>query len=124
MHDPYFQLRRQVREWLDEYKCSQARLSKTLGFSEGLLSGFINGEVGLSVANFSKLNAYTSAPWVNPNAGARITQAQRFGRKMPDLPLDSDNMAEFETDHAATNLSKMQLDILNHNQGTTFEGNL
>ena len=87
MQDPYFQLRRQVKEWLFENQCSQARLSRTLGFSEGLLSGFLANDVGLSVANFTRLNAFMSAPWINPNKGARILHNTSYSKPLPDLDL-------------------------------------
>ncbi len=119
MQDPFFQLRRQVKEWLVENQCSQARLSRTLGFSEGLLSGFLTNDVGLSVANFVRLNAYTSAPWVNPNKGARIVQNTSMGASVPDVDLG--DIETFENRHTETHLEQVRESGRNLRKGSTFE---
>lgn len=84
-----------------------------------MLSGFLTNDVGLSVANFVRLNAYTSAPWVNPNKGARIVQNTSMGASVPDVDLG--DIETFENRHTETHLEQVRESGRNLRKGSTFE---
>ena len=116
-NDPVTALREDVRSYLvRNNRVTQKALANLAETNEKTISDFLGKrERGLMAETFARLTFIVNNGIV-PKAN-RIVSAQRFGRPVGDLALD---MAEFNAEHTAAHLDRIQKSGRNHNANTTF----
>ena len=117
-NDPVAALRDDVKSYLARNNVKQKALASLAGTTEQTISDFLGKrERGLMAETFARLQFIVTNGAV-PKSN-RIVNAQRFGQRVEDQPID---IAEFEAEHTAAHLDRIQKSGQNHNAHTTFSG--
>lgn len=106
-------LRSEIQFWLTKPNHSQDILAKRSGISPQMLCDVLANRRGCSPETYGKI---VTALRCN---GARFENVQVYGQPVESRTV---NIAEFEAEHTATHLNRIQKSGRNHNANTTFSG--